>query len=478
VLDETPEIDNPDFWLLRLGRRMRKRERMLDEWWRYYRGRPPLPELPKNAQQAFLDFQRKARTNVCQLIANASVHRLTALGVIGPDGEPDDRASRWWQQNRLDSRQKLVWRAAMAQATGYMLVGEHPTRTEENGRPSPLITAEHPRECIVECDPETGEPLVGLKAYHSDIDGYGRAVVFFDDVRFPYRTKERCGQRLPWGPDSWVPVGGDEGEPHDLGMLQLVEFARMPDLGEDPEPEFAGVTDIQDRMNLGVLNRMATSRNAGFPQKWIKGHKFSKKVDPTTGLITVEQPFVPGPSAIWVSEGENAMFGQLPAADISGFLKEHETDVRDMLILSHTPAYYYAGDLVNISSDTIGALDILHVAKMREHIAAFGEGLESVMALCAAQAGVPEDYTEAEVRWANPAHASLAVKADAATKLKSIGYPLDVIAEEMGETPATVRRITAGAASQALLAASLLPAPPSAPSAGNVPDDDGGVLGG
>lgn len=476
MLDETPEIDNPDFWLLRLGRRMRKREGALDEWWRYYRGRPPLPELPKNTQQAFLDFQRKARTNVCQLIAHASVHRLTALGVTGPDGEPDTRASLWWQQNRLDSRQKLVWRVAMSQSVGYMLVGEHPTRTEENGRPSPLITAEHPRECIVEYDPGTGEPLVGLKAYHSDVDGYGRAVVFFDDARFPYRTKERCGRRLPWGPDSWVPVGGDTGEQHDLGMLQLVEFARMPDLGEDPEPEFAGVMDIQDRLNLGVLNRMATSRNAGFPQKWIKGHKFAKKKD-ANGLVVVEQPFVPGPSAVWASEGENAQFGQLAAADLSGFLKEHESDVRDALILSHTPAYYYAGQLVNISADTIGALDILHVAKMREHISAFGEGLESVMALCAAQAGVPEDYTEAEVRWANPAHASLAVRADAATKFKSIGYPLDVIAEEMGETPAMVRRITAGAASQALLAASLLPAPGAAPSAGNLPDD-GGVLDG
>ncbi|MFI7239675.1 hypothetical protein [Streptomyces cyaneofuscatus] len=473
MLDETPEIDNPDFWLLRLGRKMRRRERVLDQWWRYYRGQPPLPELPANTAQAFLDFQRKARTNVCQVIANASVHRLTALGVTGPDGEPDTDASRWWQANRLDSRQKLVWRLAMSQSVGYMLVGEHPTRTEDNKRPSPLITAEHPRECIVETDPATGEPLVGLKAYHSDIDGYGHAVVFFDDTRFPYRTKHRCGRRLPWGPDSWEPVGGDEGEPHDLGMLQLVEFARMPDLGEDPEPEFAGVIDIQDRLNMGVLNRMATSRNSGFPQKTITGHKFAKKTDPDSGLVVVDQPFVPGPSAVWASEGDNAKFGQLPAADLSGFLKEHASDVRDMLILSQTPAYYYAGDLVNISADTIGALDILHVAKIREHIAAFGEGLETVMALCAAQAGVPEDYTEAEVRWANPAHATLAVKADAATKLKSIGYPLDVIAEEMGETPATVRRITAGAAAQALLAASLLPAPGTTPSPGNLPDDGG-----
>ncbi|WP_405911357.1 phage portal protein [Streptomyces longwoodensis] len=478
MLDETPELDNPDFMLLRLGRRLRRRQGQLDEWWRYYRGRPPLPELPKKAEQAFLDFQRKARTNFCGVIANSTVHRLSALGVTGPDGAPDPRASRWWQVNRMDSRQKLVWRCAMAQSTGYMLVGPHPTRVEDNGRPSPLITPEHPSECIVEYDPETGEPVSGLKAWHSDLDGYGYARVYYDDRSFPYRTPERTSGRLPWGPESWEYIGSsDNGEPHDLGLLPLVEFARMPDLGEDPEPEFACVMDGQDRVNMGVLNRMAASRYSGFRQKWVKGHKFARRTDPATGILIVDQPFVPGPNSVWVSEGKETQFGQLEATDLRPFIEEHASDVRDMLIISQTPAYYYAGDLVNISADTVAALDLLHVAKVREHIMAFGEGLEDVMALAAAQAGVPEDYTEATVRWADPQYLSPAVMADAATKLKAVGYPLDVLAERLGESPQQVRRITAGAASQALLAASLLPATP-APTAGNLPDGQGAVIGG
>lgn len=463
MLDETP--DTPDWWLLRLGRRLRKHQGQLDEWWTYYKGKPPLPQLPKNAEQAFLDFQRRARTNFCGLVANSSVHRLLALGVTGPDGQPDAAAARWWQANRLDSRQKLVWRTAMSQASGFMLVGPHPTRTEENGRPQPLITPEHPRECIVECHPETGEPYVGLKAIHNDIDGHGYARVFYDDTSFPYRTKTPCSpHRLPWGPDSWEYTGvSDEGEPHDLGMLPLVEFPRMPDLGEDPEPEFAGIMDIQDRVNLGVLNRMAASRYSGFRQKWVKGHKFRKRKDPQTGELTViEQPFVPSPSAVWASEGENAQFGQLDATDLTGFLREHESDVRDMLIISQTPAYYYANDLVNISADTVNALDVLHVAKVREHMASFGEGLEDVVALAARVAGVEEDYTEAVVRWADPRSLNPAVMADAATKLKAIGYPLDVLAEILGEPPERVRRITSGAAGAALLAAAALP-PVAAP---------------
>lgn len=473
MLDETPELDNPDYWLLRMGRKMRRRQRDLDEWWAYYRGRPPLPELPKKAEQAFLDFQRKSRTNFCGVIANSTVHRLRALGVTGEGGEPDADAARWWQQNRLTSRQKLVWRVAMAQAAGYMLVGEHPTRTEDNGRPSPLITPEHPRECLVEYDPATGKRLVGLKAWHDDLDGYGRAVVMYDAEVFAYRTRERCTpNRLPWGPDSWEPLG--DGVPHDLGGVPLVEFARMPDLGEDPEPEFAVATDIQDRVNMGVLNRMAASRYSGFRQKTVTGHKFPRKVDPATGLTVVEQPFVPGPNSVWVSEGEAAKFGQLDATDLRPFLDEHASDVRDMLIISQTPAYYYAGDLINISADTISALDLMHVAKCREHIDSFGEELEEVMSLAARQAGAERDYTEAVVRWQDPAHISPAVLADKATKLKSIGYPLDIIAEDLGETPERIRRITSSAAAQSLLAASLLPANP-APTAGNQPEPDEGA---
>lgn len=482
MLDETPDLDNPDYWLLTLGRRMRKRSGQLDQWWDYYRGRPPLPQLPKKEQAEFQEFQRKARTNFCGLISNATVHRVLALGVTNAAGEPDAAAARWWQLNKLASRQKLVWRSTMAQSVGYMLVGEHPTRVEADGGPSPLITAESPRECITENDPETGEPLVGIKAWHNPIDGYGRVRVFFDDVSFRYRTKERCTPRLPWGPDSWLPVDGDTGQAHDLGLLPLVPFLRAPDLDSEPEPEFAGVLDVQDRVNLGILNRMNASRHAGFPQKWIKGHKFTKRKDPESGLVTVENPFVSGPGNIWASEGEEAAFGQYPAADLTGFLREHEADVRDMLVLSQTPAYYYANDLVNISADTVQALDVLHVAKVKEHIYAFQEGLEDVTTLAARVAGSDQDYTEAVVRFADPRSLNPAVLADSATKLKSIGYPLDVIAEEMGETPERVRRIKAGAASDALLAASLLPAP-TAPTAGNTgavddADDEGGVTGG
>jgi hypothetical protein len=461
MLDITPET--PDWWLLRLGRRMRDRRPQLDQWWNYYTGDHPLPELPKQATDAFRQFQRKARTNFCRPIADASVHRLTVLGVTDGQGKADANALRWWQANRLDSAQKRLYRTVMSQATGYVIVGPHPKRTEDNGRPAPLITAEHPRQCIVEYDPATGEVLAGLKARWDDITRIGRAELYLPDMVVRYTTAARGSGRLPWGLESWTPSGAPV--PHDLGGCPMVEFACRPDLMEDPEAEFAGVLDSQDRINMGVLNRMTASRYSAFRQGFVTGHKFAKRVDPLSGLTVVEQPFVPSPASLWASEGADTKFGQLDATDLSGFLAEHESDVRSMLVLSHTPAYYFATDLINISADTVNALDINHIAKIQEHQVTLGESWETVMGLAAAQAGIEQDYSQSEVRWADARQLNPSVLADAAVKKSSIGYPLSILAEDLGESPQRVRRITSAAAGQALLNAAAATTPPGAPAA-------------
>ncbi|WP_332880957.1 hypothetical protein [Streptomyces sp. NBC_00564] len=127
MLDDA--LESPDWWLLRLGRRMRDRQPQLDFWWDLYRGQHRLPELPANVGEAFREFQRKSRTNFLGTVANAPVHRLRALGITDAEGNPDDDAARWWQLNRLDSRQKQVFRVALSQSVGYMIVGPHPTRS-------------------------------------------------------------------------------------------------------------------------------------------------------------------------------------------------------------------------------------------------------------------------------------------------------------------------------------------------------------
>lgn len=456
-------VDTPDtgpWWLMRLGKFLTDRWPTLTEWRRWYTGDHPLPEGPKKATEAFRDFQKRARTNLCRTPVNAAVNRMTAIDVTDADGNSDTDAWRWWQQNRFDTRQKLLYRGAASSAWGYLMVGRHPYLPGTDGDiDRPMISVEHPREVYVETDPGTGERKAAIKLRYDAIAKQWRAVVMLPDgvgggVVYRYVTEAGTGSpdRAPaWSARVWTVFDDQES----ILPVPAVPLACIPDLGEDPMPLFAPGIDVQDRMNMDTLNLMSSSRYTGFKQKWVTGHKFRKIIDRLTGQEVPESTFRPGPDNVWASEGENTRFGEFNQIDVTGFLATHASDIRDFLTLTSTPVYYHAPQLVNIATDTVVALDIMHVSMVREFMLNADETLEETMALCALVAGVERDYTFSEIRWADPRNVNPAVLADAATKKQAIGYPLPILAEDLGESPQRINRITAGAAGAALLAATV-----------------------
>jgi len=452
-----PEPGSADWWLLRLSRKLWARRRALDEWWDWYIGEHPLPNGPAKASQAYLDFQKNSRTNFLGMVVDASVFRLLAIGVTDADGQPDEAAWRWWQVNKLDSKQKQLYRTALSQSVAYMQVGEHPTVPGQ-----PLVTVEHPRDCITESDPATGRVLAGLKVWYDDVAGEACALVSLDDGRMDYRRKQ-AGRRFSisartWEQGTWTA--------HDYGRPAIVPFECRPELGEDPQPEFWAGIPAQNRINLGVLNRMTAGRYSAFRQRTLTGHKFATKtlmvpgVDAETGLpmlvpkkVPDGNPFIPDPASLWVSENPDAKFGEFSQTDLLGYLKSHDVDIRDLLVQTSTPTYSVVNELVNIATETVVVLDGHHLAKVAEHQTHFGEQLEDVLGLCAVVAGEKRDFSSHEVRWKDPRSLNPAVLADMATKLSAIGYPLEIVSELMGESPQRIKRIVAAAAGETMLKA-------------------------
>lgn len=458
AVDDTP--GSGGWWLLKLGRQIRDRRKTLDLWRDYYKGDAPLPLPPKPDQdQKFRWFQERARTNFCATVVNASVNRLEAIGVALGDGNPDDEAWSWWRRNKIASKQKQIYRLALYQSVGYVSVGAHPRDPS-----MPLIVPEHPRQVITHEDPATGETEAGLRVWIDETTGYARAIVATRETISRFRSKNIVGsKRIPWGKDSWEPYNEDpERRPAEQRnarrRVPFVPFARLPELGEDPEPEFGGVTEIQDRINLGILNRMTAERYSAWKQKHVTGHQFEKRknsdgspqIDPITGLEMVVNPFVPGPDTVWASEGENVRFGEFSQIDVTGFLRSHDADILDLLTISQTSPTTYMSDLVNIATDTVSLLDANHVAKVNEHINNFSAQWEEVLLQGDLVAG-NDPVEDRKMRWHDPRQINPAVIADAAVKKHSMGYPLGVLAEDMGEAPERIRRITSQAAGGQML---------------------------
>lgn len=450
MLSESDSVRSPDWWLLYLGRKLTERGRHLRLYRQYYRGQHPLPQgferdMDRASYEAWLLFQRKSRTNFCRLPVIATVNRQLAIGVTDGEGNEDKQAWSWWQLNRMDSRQKQLYRLLLSTGYAYLMTGPHPADSAR-----PLMTIEHPGEVITETDPATGDVEASLKAWIDPIGQVARATVYLGDKLFRYQGQVEA-RKLAWTKQFWTPTGD---QTNVVGKPPVVCFEREPDVGEHPEPDFWQIRDLQDRLNLSVLNRMTIERYAAHPQKWSTGTKVQKIRDPLTGLEIPVNPYRPGADSTWINENPDGKFGYIPAADLLQLLKSHEFDIRSMFVLTSTPAYYLPLDLVNVSTDTVLALDANHVAKVNELNTDLGEGLEAAFAMAAtvARVGEERDFTSHEISWADPRQLNPAVIADMAVKKHSIGWPLAMLAEDMGESPQRVQRLRTEVAAEKLLA--------------------------
>lgn len=464
----------PIEWLGRLGQKIVDRRPEIDRWRAYYEGDQDLPQGPSQDRQAFQEFQRAARTNLCLLAAESMVHRTQITGFRSSTGASDSEVIwKLWQSAKLDARQFGIWRKAYSRSAAYLTVGVDPRRPK-----TPRVSIEGPENVIVETDPaDRSRRLAALRLWHDDIAKRWFATLYLPGpspdrpgLRYHWQTRQQksadqasMGQSmLSWGDATWE-LRGEPGR--SLPEVPVVPFLNC-DEGDEPKPAFAVGMDIQDRLNLTVLNRITADRYASFRQRGILN--FQPEVDPVTGATI--SPFPPGVHQVLTlpppeaGDPEPKMF-DFQQTSTDGMLRAVEGDMRAFAAVTITPVYYLPGDLVNIGADSIAALDAGHISKVRQGHTVFGEGAEELLQLMAGVAELDIDLTTSEVTWMRPETFNPATVGDYAMKLFAVGIPTPMIAEDIGWSPQRVQELRtemAAAAFQAALAAAAA-APQPAP---------------
>ncbi len=474
----------PEWWLLRLGKKLSAQATSADELNNYDRGAHPLPVGHQRARAAYQRFQRQARTNFVGLVVDAVMDRLSVGGFRMNSVESDQLAQRIWQANGMDAGIKPVLRDALVMRRSYVIVGPDTRKGGRENGSGVLLTGEDPRQVIHASDPvDRRQVRAALKVWVDELDNRDRAVVYLPDGVFYFIGPRRAsgdGDLISnesfWSAMRWS-IDVNEG---DMGvaknpsapLVPVVPFVNRLDKDREGFGEFEDVTSIQDRINQVVLDRLVIGAAQSFRQRWATGVQFK---DQDGNDI---QPWDPGADLLWHTVADDATFGDFAAADLAPIIGAAKADVEQLASITRTPPYYLLGSMVNISGDALTAADTGATAKAEARQDGFGEALEAVQALAFHLLG-KEAPVEAETIWVDAERRNEAKSADAAVKKQAVGVPWRQLMEDLGYSPQQIDRMEVERAIEQLRAVSeaaqlAAAAAEAAPGSGEPPGNQGG----
>lgn len=461
MLDDASIAGTPDWWLMRLGSRLSVERKRFHRLENYHRGNHPLPFGNRKMREAYKRLQKQARSNYAGLVAEALLERMKVLGFRAGGAttdEADTTAWSWWQLNKMDANSGLVHRAAVVMSRAYVIVGD------QNGQP--LVTGEDPRQVIHESDPTDRYLLrAALKVWTDDVLNCELAVLYLPDSIHYYNSTASMTAATTaqiWKPVNWEIDLSQDFAPNGVaanqfGEVPVVPFINRPDLTGNGLGEFEDVTDIQDRINTGILDRLVISGMQAYRQRWVKG------IDLEDAAGNPQTVFDPGADLLWAVPDANAAFGEFGAIDLTSLIAATESDVTHMAAITRCPPQYLLGSISNLSGDALAAAETGLVSKVSEREQEFGESWEGVYRLAGKVIGdtIPDD---AEVIWKDPQFRTLTEMASASVQLQSAGVPWRTRMSMLDKSPQEIDRMDAERTADAAVAAAALP-PPVAPTA-------------
>lgn len=403
----------PEDWLPVLTRRLDDRRPRIDRLRSYVNGEAPLPEAGKNIRASWSEFQRKARTNFADLAVSALAERMIPNGIsVGAASGDDDRARQIWRENRMDVAFADTLRDMLTVSIGYMVTGR-----DAFGRP--VVTSEKPEFMYAATDPlRPWVARAGVKVWRDQDVGLDYAYVWAVEAgvrqKFERQIWEGRPKRLITKTSGDWKMSGDL-EPFTGEPITVFE-------NYDSAGEFEYHTDILDRINKGMLDRLVTSAYQAFRQRAIEGGL--PKVDPETGEpIDYAAIFAPAPGALWDLPADSKIWeSQESAQSIMAMLQAEKDDIRDFSAVTRTPMSMLVPDGQNQSAEGSEFAKEGLVMKARDRIGRVKPPLATVLAN-AIRVTDPDFAETVDVSFADPTHASTAERYDAAVKAQTAGVP-------------------------------------------------------
>lgn len=382
---------------------------------RYAQGKQPLAFLSPEAKVALGNRFGIMASNIPRLAVTALAERLRITGFSG-DGE------LWadWIRNNLDQDCGVAHREALLLGDSYVIVWAN-----KYGRPQ--VTVESAKQVAVLNDPGSRQTYAAIKRWEDTNLKTTEAVMYLPDRIIRLRAQQQGAVANGFKQiDEFA---------NPLGVVPVVNLRNTDRvIGDWGSSEIEDLKPLVDALNKSLADMMVTSEYVGRPRRWATGIELTEApildeegnpVLDDDGQPTMQEvnPIPEGHRAM-ISENDEAKFGQLQAADLSGYEASVRVILGQIMAVSTLPAHYVGVFTDNpASADALRAAEASLTARAEARQATFGRSWEQVAKLMIAvrDGRDPSQIDDIRVHWADAATRSVAQEADAVVKLYQAG---------------------------------------------------------
>lgn len=368
----------------------RRRLDLIDKW---HRWEPDAlrDKIPNYATSEHRNLAKISETPFLSLVVTTVAQQLVAEAFRSARSVDTERISEPWLRNRMHSRQRAVYRAALSYGYSYV--------TAMPGDTGAVLRGRSPRDLYAVYGDvvEDEYPMYYLLAKGSHkyvVDEEAVYILGDDNGRIDYIEERR----------------------HNAGVAPAVRYSNQIDLEGRTPGEVEPYVQVAERINKTTYDRMLVQ------------HFNSWKVRTATGLDMPNDPEERERVKLLLRQGDiltgedGVTFGTLDETSPDGLIKATDEDVKILAVVTQTPVHALTGDLVNLSADAIAESRAMADLKVNERKVGFGDSNEQVLRLSAHIEGRREDAADFSIRtdWADLQSRSMNQAADALGKMATM----------------------------------------------------------
>lgn len=363
---------------------------VIDKW---HRWEPDAlrDKIPNYATSEHRSLAKISETPFLSLVVTTVAQQLVAEAFRSARSVDTERISEPWLRNRMHSRQRAVYRAALSYGYSYV--------TAMPGDTGAVLRGRSPRDLYAVYGDvvEDEYPMYYLLAKGSHkyvVDEEAVYILGDDNGRVEYIEERR----------------------HNAGVAPAVRYSNQIDLEGRTPGEVEPYVQVAERINKTTYDRM------------LGQHFNSWKVRTATGLDMPNDPEERERVKLLLRQGDiltgedGVTFGTLDETSPDGLIKATDEDVKILAVVTQTPVHALTGDLVNLSADAIAESRAMSDLKVNERKVGFGDSNEQVLRLSAHIEGRREDAADFSIRtdWADLQSRSMNQAADALGKMATM----------------------------------------------------------